>query len=372
MFRKKIKKIVITGGHVTPAVAVIELLIKNNWEISYFGRKSALEGDETPAKEQDIIEKMGIRYYSLTTGRLQRKFTSKTLSSLLKIPSGFVQSYYYLLSIKPNIILSFGGYVAIPVVFSGWLLRIPIVTHEQTFSPGLANRIINIISNKICISWEENKQFFSPKKTILTGNPLRKDLFLVKKKYELPRTHPIIYITGGNLGAHSINKVIIDSLPNLLQKFTLIHQCGNAKEFNDFEKLTLIKNNLSKNMQKRYLILKFVESDYIGWVYQNAQFFITRAGANTMTEIIAFKKLAVFIPLPWSGSGEQEKNAQYLSSRKAAINLNQSDLTKESLLKAIDQLNNEKNNIIKNLEEIRSKIFLDGSIRVAQVVESLV
>lgn len=137
-----IKKIVITGGHLTPALAVMEKLREQGWQIVFFGRQHALEGDSSVSVEYQTITKLGISFISLTAGRLQRSFTRYTVFSFLKIPIGFIQSFYYLIKFKPTVILSFGGYVALPVALAGWMLKIPIVTHEQSVVPGLANKII--------------------------------------------------------------------------------------------------------------------------------------------------------------------------------------------------------------------------------------
>jgi len=160
------KKIVVTGGHLTPALAVIEKLRQDGWQIVFFGRKHALEGDPAVSVEYKILKEQGIPFVNLTSGRLQRSLTRYTISSLLKIPLGLIQSFYYLLKFKPNVILSFGGYLALPVALAGWILRIPIVTHEQSVIPGLATRIITHFAKKICVSWPQTMEMLKETSSI--------------------------------------------------------------------------------------------------------------------------------------------------------------------------------------------------------------
>src|SRR3990170_2659026 len=156
-------KFVVTGGHMTPAVAVLEELFKKEREtkesvrILYVGRKYAMEGDRsTPSVEYQYILRLGVSFASLVTGRVQRVFTWYTIPSLLKIPIGFFHALFILLRFRPDAILSFGGYIAVPVVVTGWLLGIPIVTHEQTLTFGRANKVIEVFAKKIAVSWEDS------------------------------------------------------------------------------------------------------------------------------------------------------------------------------------------------------------------------
>ena len=172
-------KIVITGGHLTPSLLVIEELQKrDDWEIFYFGRKYATEGDKSPSLEAKIIPQKGIHFLPLNAGRLQQKFTRYTFIAFLRIPFGFLQAFFYLLKIKPNIVLSFGSYVSVPVVFSAWLLKIPVMVHQQTIVMGKADRINAKYARKIAVSWPESLNNFSKpdcrqikNKVVLTGNP---------------------------------------------------------------------------------------------------------------------------------------------------------------------------------------------------------
>ena len=226
-----------------------------NWQIFFVGRKYPLEGDKAVSLEYRIIEKLGIPFFELTTGRFQRRFTRYTISSLFKIPLGLIQSFFVIKKTSPDLILSFGGYLALPIVLTGWFLKIPIVTHEQTMSPGLANKLIAFLAQKICLSWPETPKNFPKKKAVLTGNPIRKEIFnyqLSIINYQLSEKKlPLIYITGGSLGAHSINKVVMQILPKLLKKYRIIHQCGDSQAYQDFKKLQVTSCKLQEKLRKR-------------------------------------------------------------------------------------------------------------------------
>lgn len=310
-------KLIITGGHLSPLLAVIDALPKGT-KILVIGRKYAIEGDKALSLEyQTIKDKKNITFESISTGRLQRKLTRHTLFSLLKLPYGFFQSFLILKRFKPSIILTFGGYVSLPVVLVSFFLRIPIVIHEQTLEAGLANKIAAFFANKICLSWESSRKLFPKNKTVLTGNPMRKyqisPVRQAQGKYQISNENiPLIYITGGSLGSHAINELIEGCLKKLLLKFKIIHQTGGAKEYADFDCLNKLRDSLSQNLKERYFLTKFIDPDLVGAILQEAKLVVCRAGINTVTELIYYKKPSLLIPLPFSQNNEQKKNAVFL------------------------------------------------------------
>ncbi|MBI4096937.1 MAG: glycosyltransferase [Candidatus Levybacteria bacterium] len=164
--------VAIIGGHLSPALAVIDAK-PSGVDVLFIGRKHALEGDQARSFEEKVISEKGIPFHALTTGRLQRKLTRHTMVSLFKLPYGAVQAFSLLGKTKPDVILSFGSYVSLPVVIAASMRNIPVVIHEQTLEAGLANKIAARFATKICISWESSMPFFPREKTVLTGNPIR-------------------------------------------------------------------------------------------------------------------------------------------------------------------------------------------------------
>jgi UDP-N-acetylglucosamine--N-acetylmuramyl-(pentapeptide) pyrophosphoryl-undecaprenol N-acetylglucosamine transferase len=327
-------KIAICGGHLTPALAVIgELKKRGIKDIIFIGREKATEGDSASSAESMIIPTLDIKFYAISAGRLQRKFTRYTIPSLLKVPIGLTQALLILSQEKPDIVVSFGSYVAFPVVVASWILGIPSITHEQTVKGGLANHLIARFAKKIAVSWPDSSDFFPKGKTVLTGNPIRQEILNIKKKRT---SRPVIFVTGGNQGAHSLNEIILEILEPLLQKYEVIHQTGGATKFKDYEMLNARMLQLPQRFQNRYKPSKWLNSSDLVEVYSRTSLIVGRSGANTVSEAAAVGIPALLIPLPWAGGGEQERNAEMLKELGAALILPQDRLTPKRLLAAIN------------------------------------
>ena len=371
----KKNKIVITGGHLAPALAVIsELQKRGGWEIYYLSRKYAMEGTKVPAAESKVIPQMGVEYIDFNPGRLQRRFTRYTIPSLLRVPLGFAQALIIILKIKPDVICSFGGYVSVPVVLAGWLLRVPILTHEQTIVFGLASKINALFATKIAVSFPESLKHFPKNKVVLTGNPIREEIFKIKKSPQFPISirqladqFPIIYITGGSQGAHVINLAVLEILPQLLENYTVIHQCGDL----DFEFISHQSSTINHQLREHYFLASYVGSEEIGWVLNKASLIISRAGANTICEIASLGKPAIFIPIPWSYQDEQTKNAQVLVEVGMAEILPQDQLTGERLLGMIVQMTTDLDKYQKNEAKAKALVKLDAAQKLVDEIENL-
>jgi UDP-N-acetylglucosamine--N-acetylmuramyl-(pentapeptide) pyrophosphoryl-undecaprenol N-acetylglucosamine transferase len=327
------KKIVFVGGHHTPALAVLDALITNYQllitNFSWFGHKYSMWGDKNVSAEYQEVTGRGIPFYDLKAGKIYRTFHPL---KLLRLPFGFLQAFYYLVKIRPQLIISFGGYLAPPVVSAGWLLRIPAVTHEQTVEGGWANRLVAKFAKKIFVTWEESLKYFPKEKAIVTGNPVRRSIFQVKNPLDsLSPLNPTIYITGGKQGSHTINVVAKLALPELLKKYNVIHQCGRSSVFNDYETLTSLTTHIPSNLRSRYLLRDYFSEEEIGSVFAAADVVISRAGANIVYELAALGKPAILIPIPWVSHNEQYKNAQILVDAGSAVILEEKDLSADSL-----------------------------------------
>lgn len=362
-------KIVITGTHLSPALAVARLLKKKKHTVLFLGRKYAFEEDSTESPEYTTFTSLGFPFKHIVSGRLQRIWTAYTFPSLLKIPRGFLQALWFLLHFNPTIILSFGGYVSFPVVISGSLLRIPIVIHEQTQGAGLANRIGALFAKKVLISWGSSRKFFPNGKTLLTGNPIREEVWSSKLS-TLPsalstQNLPIIYITGGGLGSHAINRIVEGSIKKLLESFVVIHQTGDAKKYKDFERLMKLRSSLPATRKERYFLTKYVGLNDIGWVLRRAHVVVGRAGANTISELLALSKPSLLIPLPFSGSSEQIANAKLLKAIGLSEILPQAMLTTASFYNTIKEMT-------ENIERYRKNrkvlMYKDAAVRIVEVL----
>ncbi len=335
----KKNSIVICGGHLSPALALIEkILEKKKYKLFYLGRKNSIEKDNSLSLEYLTITKLKIPFYSITTGKFHRELIWRSPLSLIKIPIGIAQSIYYLVKIRPRIVISFGGYLALPICFSAWLLKIPIIVHEQTRVLGLSNRIVSRFARKICLSWEDTKNIPKGIEAVVTGLPIRESIFSKKSnKYCFfgNRKLPLLLVIGGSMGSRSINSLMAKIIPQLVVKFRIVHQCGSINDGADFKKLLKIKYSLPKSNKKNYFLIKHINPFDIGSLFNCCDLIISRAGANTVAELAALKKKAIFIPLPWAADQEQMINAKYLVDKGYAAVLDQTNLDSDFLLKII-------------------------------------
>jgi UDP-N-acetylglucosamine--N-acetylmuramyl-(pentapeptide) pyrophosphoryl-undecaprenol N-acetylglucosamine transferase len=328
----------------TPAVAVIRELRKRGYEnFLWCGRRKTMKGDVCDSAEYRLVhEDMKIEFRDITMGKIVRFSDLKTFleffENIIKIPIGFIQAFVTLLKYKPSAIISFGGYLAIPFVIIGKFFGIPSVTHEQTVVLGLANKIVSKFVDKILISWEEGEKYFPAKKTIITGNPVRKevlnvttDLFNLNEK---PRT---IYITGGNQGAHIINKNVESIIENLLKKYNVIHQTGTNTLTGDFERLDKLSKSLTGKTKGNYIVKGTIYGPEIGEIFQKADLLVSRSGANICLDILATGNLAILIPIPWSINNEQFKNAKVLEKIGIGKILEEKNLKPEKLEEFIEE-----------------------------------
>lgn len=309
--------ICITGGHLTPALAVIDEIKRQKllWKLVFIGRSHAFEGGGSPAHEERLMRAFGIPFHALFTGRQG--------TSMWKFPIGFFQSFFLLASYRPKALLSFGGYIALPVAIAAWVLRIPIVTHEQTQDLGFANAIIARLAQRVFLARE-------------IGIPMRSALFHPpgQPSFPIDSKLPLIYITGGSTGAQSLNAFVYPNIGELIRHNCVIHQVGIP----GLEAALRVKEALTKTMRSRYIIASYLDTGDLSWVYHNAVLLIGRAGANTVAEVAALGLPALFIPLPWAAGNEQSLNAARLEKSGTAVVVNQHALTPPSFLTHVIEL----------------------------------
>ncbi len=367
-------KIVIAGTHFTPAQATIEELTKNpDHKVVYLGRGTTLEGDSTPSVESIVLPKIGIKFIPIIAGRLQRSFTMYTIPSLFKIPVGFLQAFYFLIKEKPDVVVSYGGYIGLPVVIAAWLLSVPIIVHQQTLVAGLATQISSIFASKIAVSFKQSLNK-SPK-WVLTGNPIRKKLLEPDSKISTDIKNfihqangaklPIILITGGNQGSHFINQLFLKVLNDLLKVTFVIHQTGDSL-FKDFDQLCEIRQTLK--YQERYLLKKWINASDWCEILKEASLAITRGGVNTLSELAYFGTPLLIIPIPYLYQDEQNKNAKFFAELGLARVLPQSEVTAKKMLETIYEMLDNLDDYKKNALKAREFIIVDAAKRLAQEV----
>lgn len=325
----KQNKIFLTGGHGgTTALATAEILKKHNLKLFWLGPKYAHEGQTALSFEFKTFPQEGIKCLPVRSGRMQRKLTSQTFKSLIRTPIGFWDSFRFILKYRPNLILSYGGFASFPVCFMAWLFGKPVVVHEQTTEAGLANRLTAPFASKIALARRTSLKYFPIDKSVVLGNPIRQIIVKISAPEKLNK-QPVIFVMGGSRGSIWINNALKSILPSLLKKYRIIHQTGDL----DYERFKTLRSKLENN--ENYEIYKFLNERNLAKVYASAHLVISRAGANTIAEILALKIPSIMIPIPWVQKDEQTKNASLVVEAGFGTILPQDELGPENLKKAI-------------------------------------
>ncbi len=321
-----------TAGHVTPHLAILPYLKNNFDKIYYIGSENGIE--------KDIITKANIPYYSVPCAKFNRNFNLNNLKIPFKVFSGYKKAINIIDELKPDVIFSKGGYVAIPAILAAKKRNIPIISHESDYSLGLANKISAKYSKKVLTSFPDTALCL--KNGQYVGPPIRDILFSVTKEkaiknFNFDGKKPILLVTGGSQGASYINKIVRDALPDLLPKFDIIHICG--------------KNNLLTELKHAgYYQIEYMSN--VEDAFAVASVCISRAGSNSLFELLSLKKPCVIIPLPKGASrGDQILNAEYFQKLGLINVLPQSVLTPQSLTLAVNSTYANRFNIIRNLNK---------------------
>lgn len=321
------KKIVLTGGgtagHVYPALAVAEEL--NQYDISYVGGNGM---------EKQILQNYpNIKYHEIPTVKLERKFTFKNLLIPFKLIKSISVTKKVLKDIKPDIIFSKGGFVAVPVVFAAKKLHIPIISHESDLSFGLANKLILKKCTVMCTTFNETAKC---KKCVHTGQPIRSKIFNGKRLHLFDNQNPTLLVLGGSLGAKFLNEIIFNNIEKLTKNFNIIHICG--------------KQNERKLPHKNYFQTAYAENieDY----YATADIVLARSGSGVINELLALSKPMLLVPLSKKCSrGDQIENAKNFTNHGYAQMLEEEDYSFEKLTKKLTTLAKNREKYIKNMQK---------------------
>lgn len=322
-----------SGGHIFPGLAIIDQFTANNQhEIIWIGSSSGID--------RSLVEAHGTRFYGIPSGKLRRYFSFNNVFDIFKIFGGFFASIVILLKIKPALVFSKGGFVSVPPCLAARLLRIPVITHECDYSPGLATKINAMSASDIFVSYDETRDLF-PKayrsRITVTGNPVRAAFYSASS--ERGRTFlgwatsktPILFIQGGSLGARQLNSLIASCIDTLCSDFLVVHQLGAM----NVDQVISIKNTL---LCDRYKAFPFIGSEMPD-VLAAASIVIARSGANTVWECATVGKPMVLFPLDKGSSrGDQIENAQFFVSRGAAVMLTGADATPDNLLRTLGEI----------------------------------
>ena len=271
----KMKRIVLTGGgtagHVTPNIALLPALKREGYEVHYIGSYDGIE--------KKLIEELTIPYYGISSGKLRRYFDPKNFSDPFKVVKGFFEALTLIKKLKPDVVFSKGGFVSVPVVLAAKRKGVPVIIHESDMTPGLANKISIPSAKKVCANFPETVKFLPEGKAVLTGTPIRQELFSGNKPRGLDfcgfsRNKPVLLVVGGSTGSVVVNEAVRAILPVLLEKFQVVHLCG--------------KDKLDESLRNTpgYVQFEYIKKE-LSDLLEAADVVISRAGANAICELLA-------------------------------------------------------------------------------------
>jgi UDP-N-acetylglucosamine--N-acetylmuramyl-(pentapeptide) pyrophosphoryl-undecaprenol N-acetylglucosamine transferase len=366
-----------TGGHLTPALAVIYAFRSSSpkTKFIFIGREFSQEKEGMRSRESDEMKKLRIPFFSIKAAKFHRTYFWRNAEELIRLVPSFKQTYDILTSQRPDVFISFGGYLAVPVAIVCRFLKIPILTHEQTRTCGLANQLIGKIADIVAISYEQSRKYFAGRNIVFTGNPVRPSflqIFRVKPAWlDVPLNKPLIYATGGSQGSHVLNLTLKQILAELTEDNIVVHQCGASDGGAYLHELEEVRATLPKVQQRRYIIREWVGEQDVAWIFQHADLVVARSGANTVHEVMISAVPAIFVPLPFAHRNEQLKNAQLLEEKGAAVILQQQDLIPKTLLETVRSCLKRREKMREQSEKLRKEVVHDAAERIAELARTL-
>lgn len=313
-----------TGGHIFPLIPVIRELKKRDVEVAFIGPEEL---------SLDVLRNEDIDVHTIVSaGKFRRYASPKTLLEIVRTPVAIIQSLFILNKFKPHVIMGKGGYGTGAPVIAARILSIPIVLHESDTIPGLANRFLSRFARHILLGFKEAREYFPDKEMSVVGNPVRTEYRGMKKSearqvLDLESERSTIFVMGGSQGAHSVNNLLLEALPSLLDRYAVIASVG--------------ENNIDafKHINVKNAVIKpFVNEKELAAALTLADVFVSRAGSSGIFEAAAFAKPSILIPLSTSASGHQEVNARAYEKTEAAVVLDETKATGQTLTYAIESI----------------------------------
>ena len=348
------KRIVLTGGgtagHVTPNIALMERLHADGWEIHYLGTKDGMEKGLIAPYDY-------VTYHEISSGKLRRYFSWKNFTDPFRVVAGVFQARRTLRKLRPDVVFSKGGFVSVPVVMGAG--KIPVVSHESDYTPGLANRIAARFADRICVSFEDTLKHVDPNKGVFTGSPIRSELYRGNRERAMGFTgfdgkKPVLMVMGGSLGAQRLNELVREALPELLPRFDIVHLCGKGKQEDSLH-------------QEGYIQYEYITHE-MNDLYALADVVVSRAGANSVFELLALNKPALLVPLTTASTrGDQLLNARYFERKGYGKWIDQNTATGKTLVEALDEIFENRAAYIKTMEQ---DLKSDGTEEVLDVIKT--
>jgi UDP-N-acetylglucosamine--N-acetylmuramyl-(pentapeptide) pyrophosphoryl-undecaprenol N-acetylglucosamine transferase len=355
-----------SAGHVVPSLPLIAHYQQRGWQISYVG--------SARGPERALIEPLGVPYFVVSVGKLRRYLSLENVTDVFRTVGGIAQAWRLLGRLRPDVVFSKGGYVSVPVVVAAWLRGVPVIAHESDLTPGLANRLAIPFADALCTNFPgtvvpTRRVRRTPLRVVRTGTPLRPALLSAdpdrgRALCGAPAGQPLAIIVGGSLGAEAINRATLAALPLLTERCFIVHVVGAGRSAAAHAHAA----QAGECVAARYRAYDFVGEGW-GDLLAAADVVISRAGANSLYELLALGKPHLLIPLPRTASrGDQLDNARFAEAAGFSAVLWEEQLNSQSLVARLDQL-------LADLpgwrERLRASGYTDGTDAVAAVIDSV-
>ncbi len=332
----------VTGGHFYPIIAVAEALHESVREKKLVDPMLYFAAPDPYDKEMLVAN--DITFVPTSAGKLRRYFSILNFFDYFKTAWGVLRSVLRIFFLYPDVVFGKGGYGSFPTLLAAKLFRIPVVIHESDAAPGRVNAWAGKFATKIAVSYPEAAKYFPEDKVAFTGNPVRKALLLparegVHEFLGLEKDVPIIYVTGGSQGAEAVNEAVLAALPQLVEKYQIVHQTGglNLKEVESRAKVALANSPYAK----RYKTYAYLNDQALRMVAGASQLVISRAG-STIFELALWGIPSIIVPIPEPISHDQTKNAFAYARSGGAVVIEQNNLTQNLLVSEINRIMGDK------------------------------
>ncbi len=334
------KRIILTGGgtagHVTPNMALVPRLKELGMDIQYIGSYKGIE--------KQLITEMGLPYHAIASGKLRRYFDLQNFTDPFRVIRGYFQARGLMKKLKPDIIFSKGGFVAVPVVLAAKHMHIPVICHESDLTPGLANKLAIPFATKVCCNFPETVKYLPADKAVLTGSPIRAELRTgdpekAKAFCGFTEDKPTLLVIGGSLGSANVNAAVRGVLPQLLADFNVVHLCGK-------DKLDASLEGTAGYVQYEYI------KEELPHLFALADIVVSRAGANAICELLDLRKPAILIPLGSNASrGDQILNAESFEKQGFCEVLTEDVLNDALLLETVHKVYENRQKYVQAMEK---------------------
>jgi UDP-N-acetylglucosamine--N-acetylmuramyl-(pentapeptide) pyrophosphoryl-undecaprenol N-acetylglucosamine transferase len=340
-----------TAGHVWPNLVLADALAKRGYALAYIGSFKGIE--------RSLATEKGLPYFPTFTGKLRRYLSIQNVADMGWATLGIFSSLFWLFRLRPRLVFSKGGFVALPTVIAAWLLRIPVICHESDLSAGLTTKISARFSRLIAVTFPQTRALW-PQKSVWTGLPIRPSILngnaaRARVQFHLPIDTPVVLVVGGSLGSAFLNRLLREALPELTTQFGVVHLCG--------------KGGMDSAVQfPHYFQFEFINAEF-GDLLAATDVVVSRAGSNSVYELLAVGKPHVLVPLSRRASrGDQVENAHYYEQKGVSTVIEEETASPLLLADAV-------RTVFQNREAIRRSILelgiMDGTLRIVSLIDSV-